>query len=117
MYDGRLFHTVPTAHQVLSNDSLICDETWKDICSTGDVDFIVIGPWEPPKSNYDYGTQRRRSPSSHSTQQSKLLPACEPSTILPAILHPSPDSTSEQLWVPGTWDTGALLHRLPENNG
>jgi choline dehydrogenase-like flavoprotein len=33
----------PTARQVIAEDFLISEETWEDICNTGDVDFIVIG--------------------------------------------------------------------------
>ncbi|KAF8152233.1 hypothetical protein B0H34DRAFT_677629 [Crassisporium funariophilum] len=33
----------PTARQVIAKDFLVSDETWEDICNTGDVDFIVIG--------------------------------------------------------------------------
>ncbi|PPQ68722.1 hypothetical protein CVT26_003628 [Gymnopilus dilepis] len=33
----------PTARQVIAKDFLVSDETWEDICDTGDVDFIVIG--------------------------------------------------------------------------
>ncbi|KAJ3503035.1 hypothetical protein NLJ89_g8614 [Agrocybe chaxingu] len=33
----------PTASEVIASDFLISDETWEDICNTGDVDYIVIG--------------------------------------------------------------------------
>jgi hypothetical protein len=33
----------PTARQVFAKDFLVSDDTWEDLCNTGDVDFIVIG--------------------------------------------------------------------------
>ncbi|KAF8881429.1 hypothetical protein CPB84DRAFT_1873282, partial [Gymnopilus junonius] len=33
----------PTARQVIAKDFLVSDETWEDICNSGDVDYIVIG--------------------------------------------------------------------------